>query len=55
MTPEQRFTLSLDGAIIDRPDDLSLHPSECSSLFMAAIRLRGAGANRSSLPRPNRL
>src|SRR5207249_7883410 len=44
MTPEQMFTLSIDGAIIGRPDDPSLRPSECSSLFMAAIRLRQAGA-----------
>lgn len=44
MTPEQMFTLSLDGAIVDRPADLSLRPSECTSLFMAAILLRGAGA-----------
>jgi methylthioribulose-1-phosphate dehydratase len=44
MTPEQMFTLSIDGAIVRRPDDPSLRPSECSSLFMAAIRLRQAGA-----------
>ncbi|HXH38674.1 MAG TPA: methylthioribulose 1-phosphate dehydratase [Thermoanaerobaculia bacterium] len=44
MTPEQMFTLSVDGTIVGRPADPSLRPSECSSLFMAAIRLRGAGA-----------
>src|SRR5881394_2779132 len=44
MSPEQMFTLALDGAIIARPDDPSLRPSECTSLFMAAIRLRQAGA-----------
>jgi methylthioribulose-1-phosphate dehydratase len=44
MTPEQMFTLSTDGTIIDRPSDPSLRPSECTSLFMAAIRHRQAGA-----------
>jgi methylthioribulose-1-phosphate dehydratase len=44
MTPEQMFTLSVDGTIISRPADPSLRPSECSALFMAAIRLRQAGA-----------
>src|SRR5882762_7016347 len=44
MKPEQMFTLSIDGTIVGRPDDPSLRPSECSSLFMAAIRLRQAGA-----------
>src|SRR6266446_3700514 len=38
------FTLSIDGTIVGRPDDPSLRPSECTSLFMAAIRLRQAGA-----------
>jgi methylthioribulose-1-phosphate dehydratase len=44
MTPDQMFTLSLDGTVVKRPADGSLRPSDCSSLFMAAIRLRGAGA-----------
>lgn len=44
MTPEQMFTLSVDGEVLARPADASLHPSECSPLFLAAIRLRGAGA-----------
>jgi len=44
MTPDQMFTLSIDGSVIHRPTDPSLRPSECTSLFMAAIRLRGAGA-----------
>ena len=44
MTPEQMFTLSIDGTIIARPADPSLRPSECTSLFMAAIRHRRAGA-----------
>lgn len=44
MTPEQMFTIGTDGAILSRPDDPSLRPSECSSLFLAAIRLRDAGA-----------
>jgi methylthioribulose-1-phosphate dehydratase len=44
LAPEQMFTLSIDGAIIRRPADLSLRPSECTSLFMTAIRLRRAGA-----------
>src|SRR5438045_2023425 len=44
MSSEQMFTLALDGTIVSRPADPSLRPSECSSLFMAAIRLRQAGA-----------
>ena len=44
MSPEQMFTMSLDGSIIGRPADPALRPSECTSLFMAAIRLRDAGA-----------
>jgi methylthioribulose-1-phosphate dehydratase len=44
MTPEQMFTFSLDGSIVSRPADASLRPSECTALFMAAIRLRDAGA-----------
>ena len=44
MTPDQMFTLSIDGSVISGPADASLRPSECTSLFMAAIRLRDAGA-----------
>ena len=44
MQPEQMFTIALDGSVLARPDDPSLHPSECSSLFLKAINLRGAGA-----------
>lgn len=44
MTPDQMFTFSLDGSVINRPADTSLRPSECTSLFMAAIRHRNAGA-----------
>jgi methylthioribulose-1-phosphate dehydratase len=44
MSPEQMFTLAIDGTVIDRPADASLRPSDCSSLFLAAIRLRDAGA-----------
>src|SRR5438128_5008321 len=44
MTPDQMFTLSIDGSVINGPADVSLRPSECSALFMAAIRLRQAGA-----------
>lgn len=40
----QMFTLGLDGEVIARPDDPALRPSECSSLFLKAITLRGAGA-----------
>jgi methylthioribulose-1-phosphate dehydratase len=40
----QMFTLSLNGEILTRPDDPSLRPSECSSLFLKAVVLRGAGA-----------
>jgi methylthioribulose-1-phosphate dehydratase len=44
MTPDQMFTFSIDGTLLDRPRDPELRPSECTSLFMAAIRLRNAGA-----------
>lgn len=44
MTPDQMFTLGLDGAVLRRPADPALRPSECTSLFVAAIRLRNAGA-----------
>jgi methylthioribulose-1-phosphate dehydratase len=44
MRPEQMFTLGLDGAVLSGPEDPSLRPSECSSLFLQAINLRGAGA-----------
>jgi methylthioribulose-1-phosphate dehydratase len=44
MRPEQMFTMALNGAIVSRPADPALHPSECSSLFLKAINLRNAGA-----------
>lgn len=44
MTPDQMFTMSIDGQVIEGPADPRLRPSECTSLFMAAIRQRDAGA-----------
>jgi methylthioribulose-1-phosphate dehydratase len=44
MRPEQMFAIGLDGAVLSRPDDAALRPSECSALFLKAINLRGAGA-----------
>lgn len=44
MSPEQMFTIALDGTVLTSPADPSLRPSECSSLFLKAINLRGAGA-----------
>lgn len=44
MQPGDLFVLGLDGSILERPADPALRPSECSALFLAAIRLRGAGA-----------
>ena len=44
MTPDQMFTFSIDGSLINRPADASLRPSAGTSLFMAPIRLRDAGA-----------
>lgn len=41
---DQMFRLALDGSILSRPADPSLRPSECSSLFLKAITIRGAGA-----------
>jgi methylthioribulose-1-phosphate dehydratase len=44
MRPDQMFTIALDGSVLSRPSDPELRPSECSSLFLKAINLRGAGA-----------
>ena len=44
MQPDQMFRIALDGSIVSRPSDPELRPSECSSLFLKAINLRGAGA-----------
>ena len=44
MQPDQMFKIALDGSVVARPADPSLRPSECSSLFLKAINLRGAGA-----------
>lgn len=44
MSPEDMFALAIDGTVLARPDDPDLRPSDCSSLFLAAIRLRDAGA-----------
>ena len=44
MTSDQMFRIALDGSIVSRPADPQLRPSECSSLFLKAINLRGAGA-----------
>jgi len=44
MDPSQMFTIGLDGAILSRPADPALRPSECSALFLKAINLRNAGA-----------
>jgi methylthioribulose-1-phosphate dehydratase len=44
MRADQMFTIALDGSIVSRPADPNLRPSECSSLFLKAINLRGAGA-----------
>jgi len=44
MRPEQMFTMALDGSVLERPEDPGLRPSECSSLFLAAIKHRDAGA-----------
>jgi methylthioribulose-1-phosphate dehydratase len=44
MRPDDMFVLALDGTIVSRPADETLRPSECSSLFLKAIQLRGAGA-----------
>jgi methylthioribulose-1-phosphate dehydratase len=44
MLPDQMFRIALDGAVVSSPSDTALRPSECSSLFLKAINLRGAGA-----------
>jgi len=44
MLPDQMFRMALDGTVVFHPSDAALRPSECSSLFLKAINLRGAGA-----------
>jgi methylthioribulose-1-phosphate dehydratase len=44
MRPEDMFVIALDGSVIERPQNETLRPSECSALFLKAIQLRGAGA-----------
>lgn len=44
MSPDQMFTIALDGSVLTRPADPNLRPSECASLFLKAINLRNAGA-----------
>lgn len=44
MLPDQMFRIALDGTVVSSPSDKTLRPSECSSLFLKAINLRGAGA-----------
>lgn len=44
MRVEQMFTVALDGSVVTRPADPALRPSECTSLFLKPIRMRGAGA-----------
>jgi methylthioribulose-1-phosphate dehydratase len=42
--PEDLFAVDFDGQIIQRPVNEKLKPSECTSLFLKAVNLRGAGA-----------
>ncbi|HZS46962.1 MAG TPA: methylthioribulose 1-phosphate dehydratase [Blastocatellia bacterium] len=42
--PEDLFAVDFDGNVIHRPDNEKLKPSECTSLFLKAVNLRGAGA-----------
>ena len=44
MRPDQMFSIALDGEVLERQADPALRPSECSSLFLKAVNLRGAGA-----------
>lgn len=41
---EDMFTVDLDGAVLERPNDDRLTLSACSPLFLNAFRLRDAGA-----------
>jgi methylthioribulose-1-phosphate dehydratase len=42
--PEDLFAVDFDGHVIHRPANEKLKPSECTSLFLKAVNLRGAGA-----------
>lgn len=43
--PDHFFTIDVrDGSVVRPPDDEKLRPSECNSIFRAAINLRGAGS-----------
>jgi methylthioribulose-1-phosphate dehydratase len=44
MRADQMFTVAVDGTVITRPADPALRPSECTSLFLKPIGMRGAGA-----------
>ncbi len=44
LASEDLFVVDLDGNVIERPSDLALTPSACTSLFLHAYRLREAGA-----------
>jgi methylthioribulose-1-phosphate dehydratase len=43
--PAHFFTIDVrDGSVVKPPEDETLRPSECNSIFRAAINLRGAGS-----------
>jgi methylthioribulose-1-phosphate dehydratase len=42
--PEDLFAVDFEGQVIQRPANEKLKPSECTSLFLKAVNLRGAGA-----------
>ena len=41
---DEMFRVGLDGTVLSRPADPALRLTECGSLFLKAIQLRGAGA-----------
>src|SRR5215813_9628888 len=42
--PDDLFAIDLNGEVIHRPSNPKLKSSECTSLFLKAVNLGGAGA-----------
>ena len=44
IAPEDLFVVDMDGQVLEEPASATSQPSACTPLFLAAYRLRGAGA-----------
>lgn len=47
---ESLVARAIDGTVVQGPADPELRPSDCTSLFLAAVRLRDAGAVQTYTP-----